>query len=443
MQIQLSDHFTYKKLLRFCISPILMMLFISIYGVVDGLFISNFTGKTSFAAVNLILPFVFILGGFGFMIGTGGSALVAKTLGEGKQKLACHYFTMMIQVVLIGGMIFSMAALVCLRPIAEFLGASDEMMKDCLIYGGISLIFCTAFMLQNVFQNFLITAEKPQIALGATIAAGLTNMVLDALFVAVFQWGVAGAAIATGISQCIGGLLPLIYFCRPNDSCLRLIRTKLEWRTIGKACSNGFSEILSSISRSVVSMLYNYQLLRFAGENGVAAYGAIMYVEFIFIAIFIGFTISTSPIISFHYGAKNQYELRSLLRKSIHLTLLTGTIMTVISVVIAGDLAKLFVGYDEALCGMTEHAFVVFSISYVLAGLNIFISSFFTALNDGFVSALISFLRVLVFQLLCVLLLPVFFEIEGIWWAISLSEACALLVSVTFIVIKRHKYQYA
>ncbi len=440
--IQLSDHFTYKKLFRFCLPPIIMMIFTSIYGVVDGLFVSNFVGKVPFAAINLIYPFVMILGGVGFMIGTGGSAWVAKTLGEGDAKNACRYFTMMIKLTTILGIVLSVFGIALLRPISCLLGATKAMVDDCVMYGRIVLGFNTAFMLQNVFQTFLTTAEKPKLGLAATVAAGITNMTLDALFIAVFKWGVAGAALATGISQCVGGILPLIYFLRPNGSLLRLVKTKMEGSVLVKACVNGSSELMSNIAASLVSVLYNLQLLRLEDENGVAAYGTLMYIQFIFIAIFIGYTIGTAPVISYHYGAQNHDELKSLLRKSLILMGAAGVIMMILANVLAGPLASIFVGYDAKLFEMTKHAFRLFSFSFLLAGINIFASAFFTALNNGGISAAISFLRTLVFQVLSVLILPIFFQLDGIWWAITVAELLASFITLTFLIAKRKKYHY-
>lgn len=442
MNIQLSDHFTYKRLLRFCFPPIIMMIFTSVYGVVDGLFVSNFVGKIPFAAVNLVMPFIMILGGVGFMIGTGGSALVAKTLGEQEPKKANRYFTMMIGLTLICGITLSTLGILFMRPIAYALGATDAMIGDCVLYGRIVLAFNTAFMLQNVFQTFLTTAEKPKLGLLATVVAGVTNMALDALFVAVFRWGVAGAALATGLSECIGGLLPLIYFLRPNTSLLRLTKTRLEGKILLKACSNGASELMSSVSGSLVSMLYNVQLLRFAGENGVAAYGVLMYIQFIFIAVFIGYTIGTAPIVGYHYGAGNSSELKNMLRKSLSLTGAAGVTMMILAKVLAAPLARIFVGYDLELFEMTRHAFQIFSFAFLLTGINIFTSSFFTALNNGAVSAAISFLRTLVFQMLSVLILPIILGLDGIWWAIAVAEVCAFLLSLIFLFAKRREYHY-
>lgn len=442
MAIQLSDHFTYKKLLRFCISPIIMMVFISIYGVVDGLFVSNFVGKTPFAAINLVMPFIMILGGFGFMIGTGGSALVAKTLGEGEKEKANGYFTMMVKFTALCGIVLSIIGIAFIRPISYLLGASEAMIDDCVTYGSTLLIFNTSFMLQNVFQTFLTTAEKPKLGLFTTAAAGITNMTLDALFIAVFKWGVTGAALATGLSECVGGILPLIYFLRPNSSLLRLTKSGINIKMLLKACANGSSELMSNISTSLVSIVYNYQLMRFAGENGVAAYGVLMYVQFIFIAVFIGYTIGTAPVTSYHYGAQNHSELKSILRKSITLMITFGSVMMLLAQLFASPLAQIFVGYDAELFEMTKHAFRLFAFSFILAGINIYTSSLFTALNNGLISASISFLRTLVFQLLSVLILPIFFGLDGIWWAITVAEVLACVISVSFIFAKRKKYHY-
>lgn len=442
MRIQLSDHFTYPKLLRFALSPILMMVFTSIYGVVDGLFVSNFVGKVPFAAINLIMPFTMILGGLGFMIGTGGSALVAKTLGEGRREDADRYFTMMVLFTLIVGAAASAFGIAFMEPAARMLGATDSMVGDCVVYGRTVIAFTTAFMLQNVFQTFLSTAEKPKLGLVYTIAAGLTNMALDALFIAGFRWGVAGAALATGISQCVGGVLPLFYFLRPNSSLLRLRKTRLEGRVLLRACGNGSSELMSNVSGSLVGMLYNFQLLRFAGEDGVAVYGVLMYVSFIFIAIFIGYTVASTPVVGFHHGAANHAELKSLLKRSTVLMLLGGVGMMVLSWALARPLAQVFVGYDPELRDMTVHAFQVFSYSFLLAGFNIFVSSFFTALNNGAVSAIISFLRSLVFQVVCVLALPALLGLDGIWWSVTMADVFACVISVVFLAAKRKKYHY-
>ncbi len=442
MTVQLSDHFTYGKLFRFVVPSIVMMVFTSIYGVVDGFFVSNYVGKTPFAAVNLIMPFVMILGSVGFMIGTGGSALVGKTLGMGDNDKANRYFTLMIYFTLLCGIIFSALGIIFIRPIASLLGATDAMIEDCVVYGRVVLIFNTAFMLQNVFQSFLITAEKPKIGLVVTVAAGVANMVLDGLFIAVFKWGVTGAALATGISQCVGGIIPLIYFMRPNSSLLRLTKPKPEVLAIIKACGNGASEFMSNISTSVVSIVYNYQLMKYAGENGVAAYGVLMYVQFIFVGVFVGYSIGCAPIVSYHYGANNHDELKNMLKKSIILMSVSGVVLMLIAQILAGPLSKLFVGYDEELFDMTKHAFSLFAFSFVPAGLNIYASSFFTALNNGAVSACISFMRTLVFQMLAVLILPIILGIDGIWMAMTVAEICAFVISLIFLITKRKRYGY-
>ena len=442
MKIKLSDHFTYSKLLRFVFPSIIMMVFTSIYGVVDGLFVSNFAGKTAFASINLVMPFVMILGGIGFMIGTGGTALVSKVLGESKKEKANEIFTMMIIFTLLLGALLSVIGVISMPWVADFLGATEEMMADCILYGRIVTGFTVSFMLQNVFQSFLIAAEKPKLGLLATVLAGITNMALDAIFIIVFKWGVAGAAIATGLSQCVGGIFPLIYFSKKNASLLHLTKTKLEIKPILNACGNGSSELMSNISSSVVSMIYNFQLMKYVGEDGVSAYGVLMYVQFIFVAIYIGYAIGCAPITGYHFGARNHNELKNMLRKSSFLSAVSGVVLTILAIALSSPLAKLFVGYDKELYELTRHAFRLFAYSFLLAGFNIFTSSFFTALNNGAVSATISFMRTLIFQTSSVLILPIFLGVDGIWWAITVAEFFAFILSLIFLFAKRKKYNY-
>lgn len=441
--IQLSDHFTLGRLFRFCLPSVVMMVFTSIYGVVDGYFVSNFVGKTPFAGVNLIMPFLMILGGVGFMVGTGGSALVAKYLGEKNDDQARRVFSMMIILTIILGVSTSVLGIVFAEQVAVLLGAEGEMIGYCVTYARTCLIFNTMFMFQNVFQSFLVTAERPKLGLVVVVAAGCTNMVLDALFIAVFQLGVVGAALATGLSQTVGGLLPLIFFLRKNNgSKLHMVRTRLELRPIIQACTNGASELMTSISSSIVSMLYNFQLLNLAGENGVSAYGVLMYVQFIFAAVFIGYSIGTSPIVGYNYGAQNYAELKNMRSKSIKTMLTAGAVMVVIAELLAPVLAGIFVGYDQELFEMTVHAFRLFSFTFLLSGFNIWCSSFFTALNNGAISAAVSFLRTLVFQLAAVLILPIFFKLDGVWISVAFAEVCAFVISVIFLIAKKKKYNY-
>lgn len=442
--IQLSDHFGYGRLIRFVIPSVVMMIFTSIYGVVDGLFVSNFVGKTPFAAINLVYPLIMILGGFGFMLGTGGTAIVAKTFGLGEKDRAREYFTFIIISTAVTGAILAAIGISLARPVSILLGAEGEMLECAVTYSRIVLLALPFFMLQNSFQNFFVTAEKPKLGLAVTVAAGVTNMVLDALFIAVFDWGLVGAAAATATSQFIGGIIPVIYFLSKNTSTLHFTKTRAYWRVLLQTCFNGSSELLSNISASVVTILYNYQLLRFAGENGLAAYGAIMYVAFVFVSIFIGFVIGASPIVSFHYGAGNTDELKSLRKKSIRMVLLAGAAMLAIAVLVSVPLCRLFVGYDEELYRMTLRGFIIYAFSYLFAGYNIFGSSFFTALNNGGVSAIISFLRTLVFQTSTVILLPIIFPValDGVWFSIIVAEALSLIVTTVFLIAKRKQYNY-
>ncbi len=443
MIIHLSDHFTYPKLLHFTFPSIIMMIFTSIYGVVDGLFVSNFVGKTAFASVNLVMPFLMVLGGIGSMFGTGGGALISKTLGEGDEERAHRYFTMMVRLMLIVGLLLSAAGILLIRPVSYLFGATDAMIGDCVLYGRTVLIFLTAQIIQFAFQSFLITAERPKLGLAVTIAAGVANMVLDALFVGVFRWGLAGAAVATGLSQCVGGLAPLVYFLsRRNDTPLRFAKTHMEVYPLMRACVNGASEMVSSISGSITGILYNYQLMRYAGENGVAAYGVVMYAGFIFIAIFVGYSNGSAPIVGYHYGAGNHKELKSMLRKSLILMGISGAVMVTLGVALSQPLADLFVGYDMDLSVLTVRAFKLCMPAILIMGINIYASAFFTALNNGSVSAVISFLRALVFPVIIILVLPVFFGLDGVWYSLLTGEFLGLIVSVFFLLAKRKEYRY-
>lgn len=442
MRIQLSDHFTYRRLIRFVISPVLMMICNSLYGIVDGIFVSNFVGKTPFAAVNLIMPIMMGIAAVGFMLGTGGSALVAKTLGEGKRELANQYFSMLICAAAALGLFFSMLGFLFIRPISVFLGAEGELLENCVLYGRILFAMETAFILQDVFQSFCSVAEKPEMTLKVSIAAGLTNVILDFLFIAVFHWGIAGAALATGLGQIVGGLVPLIYFMRKNSSLLRLGRPHFYGRALLKACTNGSSEMVTSLSSSVVNVLYNFQLMRLAGENGVAAYGIIMYTNFIFMGIFFGYAIGSAPITAYHYGAGNHSELKNMLKKSLTLMGGGGLLLTLLAELLVSPLVSIFASYDRELFNMTCHGFRLYAIAFLMIGISAWGSSFFTSLGNGAVSAAISFLRTLIFEVGAVLVLPIFLGIDGIWLSIVVAELMSVTATFLFLAAKRNRYQY-
>lgn len=442
MRIQLSDHFNYKKLLRFTFPSIIMLVFTSIYGVVDGFFVSNFVGKTPFAAVNFIMPFLMILGSLGFMFGTGGGALISRTIGEGKKEKANRLFSLIVYTSVVCGILLAVLGLVFIRPLAAALGAEGQLLEDSITYGRIILLAIPAYILQFEFQCLFPTAEKPNLGLYVTIAAGLTNMILDALFVAGFRWGLEGAAAATAISQCVGGIIPFIYFACPNSSLLQLGQTKLDLKKLLSVCANGSSELLSNISMSVVSMLYNVQLLKYAGQDGVAAYGVLMYVSLVFQAIFIGYSVGTAPVIGYHYGAGNYEELKGLLKNSRVLIIIFAVIMFTASYLLAKPLSIIFVSYDKELLDLTVQAFSIFSFSFLFAGYAIFASSFFTALSNGGVSAAISFLRTLVFQIVAILIFPLFWQTDGIWISTVAAEIMAVAVTAFFLKINQKKYRY-
>lgn len=442
MKIKLSSHFSYGKILKLVAPSIAMMVFVSIYGVIDGLFVSNFVGKTPFAAVNLIMPFLMVLGALGFMIGTGGSAIVSQTLGEGDKDKANRYFSFLVYVTFILGVVLAVLGEIFLPDIALFLRADESMLPYCVSYGRIIILALPFFMLQNVFQSFFTTAEKPALGFIVTVIAGFTNIIFDAVFVAGLSLGVEGAAVATFMSQTVGALIPIVYFSCKNNSLLRIGKTKCEFKMFLKTCANGSSEFVTNISVSVVSMIYNSRLMDMAGENGVSAYGVIMYVNFIFIAVLSGYAIGIAPVIGYNYGSRNNDELKNVFKKSLFLMAVFGVVLTLLAVGFSHPLAKLFVGYDESLFIMTKNALRIYSIGFIIMGFSIFGSAFFTALGNGIISALISFLRTFIFQIAAVIILPMILDLTGIWLSVPVSELFAFLITIFFFAKMRKKYGY-
>lgn len=440
--IALSEHFDYKKLFRFVLPSVVMAVFTQVYGVVDGLFVSNIVGKAAFASVNLMMPVLIILGAIGLMFGTGGSALISKTLGEGDRERANDYFSLFVVVIAVSGLALTAIGFICLNPIVRAFGVSEETAAGCRVYAGVQFASLTALMLQYAFQSFFITAEKPKIGLAVTVVSGVVNIALDALFIAGFRWGVFGAALATALGQALGGIAPLVYFLRKNGSLLRLGKPVRDGKAVLRACANGSSELLTNISTSLVNILYNAQLLKAAGEDGVAAYGVIMYVGFVFMGIFFGYAMGAAPVVGFHYGAQNQDELKNLFKKSLIVQAVVGVVLTALAEALSLPLARLFVGYDKGLEGMTCRGLRLYSAAFVIMGFNVFASSFFTALNNGAVSAAISFSRTLLFQCGAVLLLPLLWGLDGIWLSVVAAEVLSLIVSAGFLAGMRKKYQY-
>lgn len=442
MNIQLSEHFNYSKLIRFTIPTIFMMIFTSIYGVVDGLFISNVVGSNAFAAVNLIMPALMIAGSIGFMVGTGGSALVSKTLGEGKNEKANEIFSMLIYFLIIVGIMITILGIIFIRPIAKLIGADSMIINDCVLYGRVLLITLVPFLLQNSFQSFIIVAERPIMGLIISIAAGITNIILDFLFIYVLKMGVFGAAFATGISQCVGGFIPFIFFIRKNKTQLRIVKPKFDKSSLIKSCINGSSEMMSNISMSIVAMMYNIQLMRLIGSDGVVAYGIIMYISFIFVGVYMGYSIGVTPIIAYNFGADNKDELKNIFKKSLIIIAMAAVVLTSVAELSSRTLAGIFVSYDQELLDLATFAIRVYVISFLISGFNIFASALFTALNNGLISALISFLRTLLFENSMVFIIPAIFGVSGIWSSIIFAECFAIIVSIICLVKNNSKYEY-
>ena len=451
-RIKLSEHFNYGKLFRFVLPSIIMMVCISVYGIVDGFFVSNFVGELQFAALNLIYPFIMILGSVGFMLGTGGNALVAKTLGEKNSERANRIFSMLVYTTIVLGVLLSILGIIFAKDVAKLFALSEtslspaekeELIAYCAQYSRVIFAALPAFMLQNTFQGFFVTAEKPRLGLYVTMAAGSANILFDALFVAVFEWGLLGAAVATALSQVLGGVLPVFYFSQKNDSLLRLGKTSFEGKTLVKVCVNGMSELMTNISLSVVSILYNAQLMKIVGIAGVSAYGIMQYIGFIFIGVFIGYSVGSAPIIGFHYGAENSAELKNIYKKSLIIMSVFGAVMTLLACVFARILASVFVSYDEALLDLTTKGLRIYALSFIPCGINIFASAFFTALSNGGISLLISFARTFVLQIIAVLVLPIFFGLNGVWFSLVTAEGITLILTAALFILERKRYRYA
>ena len=443
MKIALHGHYGYKRLMHSATPSILMILVGSLYSVVDGLFVSNFVGTTAFAALNVIWPAVMLIGALGLMVGTGGSALVAQTMGEGRQDRAEAMFTMLVQLTFVLGAVCMIPLFLLMEPLARLLGAEGEMLRQCVIYGRICTIGLPGFMLQMAFQSFYMTAEKPQLGTVMSIVCGVTNMSLDVLFIVVFGWGLAGAAAASMTACFVGGFFPIWYFSsRKNRSSLRLVYARFERHPLLQACSNGLSEYVGNISFNVLAICYNLQLLKMLGENGVAAYSVVLYYSYIFAATFFGYNIMVTPVIGYNYGAGDKKELQSLLRHSMILLLVLGFLITLVSEVSARPAARLFVGYDAELTQLTIRAIRISMISFVLVGINFFASAWFTGLGNGKISAMLAFVRNLVLELGFVFLLPALLGPDGIWLAVDAAEVCCLILSLSMIYAFRHRYGY-
>ncbi len=442
MRIQLSDHFTYPRLLRFVLPSVLMILCTSIYSIVDGFFIANFVGKTPFAAINLVMPVLMGVATIGFMIGTGGSAIVSKTLGKGKTNLANQYFTLLVCFAFLLGVVVSALGFIFAEQLSALLGADGVLFEDCVLYARILFIAAPFFVLQFVFQSFFIVAEKPDLSLKVNLIAGITNAILDYVLILVIPLGLIGAAIATAIGQIVGAVIPVLYFARKNDSLLCFRRTPFYGNILGHVCVNGSSEMVTNLSTSIINILYNFHLMNLAGENGIAAYGVIMYVNIVFMAIFLGYSLGSAPIVSYHYGAENTNELKSLFQKSIVILIITDVLLVTVSELVAKPLVGIFTSYDIELFEMTTRGFQLYALSFLIMGFNVWGSAFFTALNNGVVSAMISFLRTFVFQVAVVSILPEFWGLDGIWLSIAVAELLAFVVTTSFVIAKRKHYQY-
>lgn len=442
MKVELAGHYGLRRLVKTSLPMIAMMIVTSIYSIVDGYFISNFAGSTAFAAMNLVWPALALISAVGLMIGTGGSALVSKTLGEGDTGRADEIFTMLVHIALIIGAVLTVGLFIFMKPLIIALGAEGEMIPKAVMYGRIVVLAMPEFIMQMMFQSFYMTAERPELGTRMSIISGCINIALDALFVVGFGWGLTGAAVATALALAVGGIYPLWFFSsKKNNTHLQFVCfSRIDWKAITRTCTNGMSEYVGNIALNIVSIGYNLQLMKYIGENGVSAYGIIMYVGFIFAAVYIGYNLCVSQVIAYNFGAGNRAELRSLLKKSLLLIGIGGVIMTALAEGSAPLLAKIFVGYDAELCSLTVRALRIYMLSFLICGFNMFCSAWFTALNNGLVSAAAAFARTLIFELGAVLIVPGIIGIDGIWLAVSIAEVLAVLMSAILILAYRKRY---
>ena len=441
-RIHLSEHFTYSKLLMFTLPSIVMNVFLSLYIVVDGYFVANFTGKTEFAAVNLIMPVLNILGTIGYMFGVGGSALIAKTLGEKNHEQANRMFSLIVLVSSCLGILMTVSGFIFMGQITAMLGAEGKLLENSVLYGRIFILALPAWILAYEFQLFFVTAEKPGLGLVVTVCAGLCNILLDAIFIIVFKWGIVGAALASALSQIVGGVFPLMYFICKNNSLLKLVKPAWDGKALFRCITNGSSEFMAEAAASFVGIIYNVQLLKYVGEDGVVIYGMLMYVSLIFSAMFVGYSNGIGPVIGYHFGAQDHRELKNLRKRSLMIIGLSSVSMFVLSEILAHPFSAMFLQGTEKILPYAVHAFRIVSVAYLFTGMAIFGSAFFTALNNGQVSALISFMRNFVFELGAVILLPILFGIDGIWYSVVFAELMSAAAGGIFMVALRKKYQY-
>lgn len=443
MEIKLSDRFTYPKLLRFTIPTMLMILCTSSYGIVDGVFISNFAGVTDFSAVNLMFPFIYGAATLGYMFGSGGNAVIAKLLGEKDDCGANRAFSMIVLSGLFLGVITAAVMYVLTPSFARSVGAAGALYESAVKYAKICFLFTPPFILQTMFLSFFIAAGKPKLSLYVNIVSGVINIFFDWLFIAEFNLGVEGAASATGLGQLSGAVIPLIYFIRKNSSLLKLTaKFKFNGKILGLTCANGSSEMVTNLSMSIVNTLYNAALIETAGEPGPAAYGVVLYLNFLFAAIFLGYSQGSAPIVSYDYGARNVSELQNITKKSLTLMLSLGVFCTAFAYFVSPPFARVFCAGNPELYELAVHGSQIFAFSYLLSGFNIWASAFFTALSNGLISALLSFLRLFVFQIGCILILPRIFGLSGIWASIAVAEVLAAVPAAVCLFACRNKYGY-
>lgn len=427
MSHSINQDITPAGLLKFAAPSIVMMVFMSLYTIVDGIFVSRFLGSNALSSLNIVYPVISVAIALSTMLGTGGSAIISKYLGEGKNERAREALTQFVVLTLLLSFVLLILSEMFLTPISRLLGASDVLLADCRLYLGASMLFAPACMLQAVFQSFLVTAGRPGLGLLLMTGAGICNMILDYVLIVPCQMGIAGAALATGIGQCIPAVCGLCFFLFTRQD-LRFCRFTFSAKEILDACYNGSSEMVSQLSNAVITFLFNIVMMSLAGEHGVAAITILLYGQFLFNAVYLGFSIGISPVIGFQYGAGDRTKLRKIYRISFLSVAISSVVIVAAAICFSPTIVAIFTK-DQRTFELASVGFRLFAVNFLFSGINITSSGFFTALSNGKVSALISFSRTLVFIVISLLILPRILGITGAWIAIPVAEFLTLLIS--------------
>ncbi len=442
MEHALAKKFSLASLLLFAAPNIIMMIVLSMYIIVDGMFVARFIGTTALSAINMFYPAICFEMALGIMIATGGSAIAAKKLGEGKQKEAQNNLSFLMVVEGSFGIVIAVVGNLFTAEIVSFLGASAAQAPLSITYAKIIFSFAPAFFLQTAFQTFFVTAGKPALGLIVTILGGVANILLDYIFMAPLRLGVTGAAIATGIGYCIPAMVGVIFFLKAKTNPFHFVRPRFDGKVLLQACANGSSEMVTNLSNAVTTFLFNFTLLQFYGEDGVASITIILYFQYLFTALYFGYSNGIAPIISYKYGNDDRKQLQALFKNSVLFLIISSIAANVLLHFTISKLLTIFTAENSPVYQITLHGFSIYSMAFMIMGLGIFSSAMFTAFSDGITSAIISFSRTFLFIVGAILLLPAILGERGVWLAVPIAEAFGFLISILYLIGKKQKFHY-